>query len=976
MTQKPHQCENLEADVNRLLRLVEKEPSLKGQHDIAAIKACRNKAIAPRFEIVFAGTYSAGKSMLINALLGQDLLYSSTGHATGIECYIEYAKSSEEERVDLTFLSTSEVQEEVNDRCKTLKLQSVDITQEGAIKKLREQCEKITQEHKGSGKTEKEGEADGLLALLEGFEDNREYIDSSNNKTYGMEELNLSNKKAHDYACRGKNSAVLKGIKYYCHYPLLEDGNVLVDLPGIDAPVRRDAELTYRKVEDTNTSAVICVMKADQEGEAMQAEQKLTEAIRENSGIGDRVFYVFNRIDKTWRDPKLKQELDDLISEDFSNTRRGIYETSALLGFWASQLKNISESDDRWGLDTIFEAETSKGSDKVEGTPSFVLEFLDYCDSDKLPANKFTDIVRRKTQTKNEQYLEIINRYKTSIIEQLIQDSGIQEFSNAITRYLTEEKRPELFANLANDISELCNDLYQSYSEERRQWKKKPANIAEMTERDLLQLEKEVWEVGEAFYRQIEEQIQLLVRDTCEDFKQDFNNLHQKMQDNLTDLIENFSILDAFANTCRNHHHVTAPLVAVLGQAFYDIANGLENVLLKESEILIARFFQRLIKRVRKQQYYRQLRNLLGDDCEIVQELQNIEKIIIEGVKVLASAECVFYIVESPDLYDYEDSVWLYQFRETLQEASKSRDVKRMVEAEAPIRQLLEIDFQAKFKQTIEVDLGSKIIKMLNKYLLSMAENKRQSIWQQSAHARDNKRQTIEKEAQVKIDERNRKLKEIELKIAEYNQAVAGINSCLEAMRLDDCKLPTIPEDNSSLTSIFIDTNSVDSNNIPPQSASSFDSENDSSATQSYSETNPVQSDDSPEPGASANQLARPNYQAAQSESSKKLERGELVEGRVTKVTPDVVVVDLDGTVGLLHIKNVSEGFVKSLPDLFEEGQLIKVMIVTLEDDKGRISLSTKVLENYKGEILENREQVMADAKGRVPTARKKLPKP
>jgi replication fork clamp-binding protein CrfC len=179
------------------------------------------------------------------------------------------------------------------------------------------------------------------------------------NKTYGMDELGLSNKDAHDYARRGTNSAVLKRIKYYCHHPLLEDGNVLVDLPGIDAPVLRDAKLTYRKVEDTNTSAVICVMKADQEGEIETAEKKLIEAIRENSGIGDRVFYVFNRIDKTWRDPKLKQELDDLISEDFNNTRRGIYETSALLGFWASQLKNTSESD-RWGLDSILATETCK----------------------------------------------------------------------------------------------------------------------------------------------------------------------------------------------------------------------------------------------------------------------------------------------------------------------------------------------------------------------------------------------------------------------------------------------------------------------------------------------------------------------------------------------------------------------------------------------------------------------------------------
>ena len=972
MTQKPHQSENLKADVDRLLRLLDKEPSLKGQHNIAAIKTSRDKAIAPRFEIVFAGTYSAGKSMLINALLGQDLLYSSTGHATGIECYIEYAKSSGEERVELTFLSVSEVQEEVNDRSKTLKLQSVDITQEGAIEKLRQQCKKITGEHKGSGKTDQEDEADGLLALLDGFEANRKYIESKNN-TYGMEDLGLSNKKAHDYARRGINSAVLKRIKYYCHYPLLEDGNVLVDLPGIDAPVQRDAKLTYRKVEDTKTSAVIYVMKADQEGETETAEKELTRVIRENPGIGDRVFYVFNRIDKTWRDPKLKQELDDLIRENFSNTRREIHETSALLGFWASQLKNTSESD-RWGLDSIFKAETSKGSEGVEKTPSFVLEFLDYCDSDKLPVDKFTDIVRRKTQSKNEQYLEIINLYKTSIIEQLLQDSGIQEFSNAITRYLTEEKRPELFANLASDISELCNDLCEFYLEERRQWKNKPANIAEMTERDLTQIEKEVWEIGEAFYRQIEEEIQLLVMDTCEDFKQDFDNLHEKMQDHLTELIENFSILDAFANTCRNHRHVTAPLVAVLGQAFYDIANGLENILVKESETLIASFFQRLIKRVRDKKYYGQLRTLLGDDCDIIQELQDIKKIIIEGVKVLASAECVFYIIESPALYD-EDSVWIYQFRETLREASNSKNVKRMVDAEPSIRELLAQDFKAKFEQTIEVNLGSKIIKMLSKYLLSMAENKRQLIGQQSARARANKRQAIEKEAQAKIDNRNRNLREVEVKIAGYNQAVASINSCLEAMKLDDYKLPTIPEDNSSATSFFIDVNSVESNNIPPESASSLNSENDLSATPSYSETNLVESDDSQEPGASPSPLARPNHQAAQSESSQKLERGELVEGRVTKVTPDVVVVDLAGTFGLLHIKNVSEGFVKSLPDLFEEAQLIKVMIVTLNDDKGRISLSTKVLEIYKGEILENMEQVMTNAEARVPTARKKLPK-
>jgi GTP-binding protein EngB required for normal cell division len=35
------------------------------------------KAILPSFEIVFAGAFSAGKSMLVNALLEQELLYSA-----------------------------------------------------------------------------------------------------------------------------------------------------------------------------------------------------------------------------------------------------------------------------------------------------------------------------------------------------------------------------------------------------------------------------------------------------------------------------------------------------------------------------------------------------------------------------------------------------------------------------------------------------------------------------------------------------------------------------------------------------------------------------------------------------------------------------------------------------------------------------------------------------------------------------------
>ncbi|MCU0568946.1 MAG: 30S ribosomal protein S1, partial [Oculatellaceae cyanobacterium Prado106] len=58
---------------------------------------------------------------------------------------------------------------------------------------------------------------------------------------------------------------------------------------------------------------------------------------------------------------------------------------------------------------------------------------------------------------------------------------------------------------------------------------------------------------------------------------------------------------------------------------------------------------------------------------------------------------------------------------------------------------------------------------------------------------------------------------------------------------------------------------------------------------------------------------------------------------------------------------------------LFEPGQSIKALIVDLDEAKRRVSLSTKVLENYPGEMTEKMAEVMADAEIRAEKARKNL---
>ncbi|MEM9542177.1 MAG: hypothetical protein AAGA60_22130, partial [Cyanobacteria bacterium P01_E01_bin.42] len=72
-------CANLQEHTNILLQLLQQEPDLRTQQTTTAVESSLKKAIAPKFEIVFAGAFSAGKSMLINALLERELLYSAEG---------------------------------------------------------------------------------------------------------------------------------------------------------------------------------------------------------------------------------------------------------------------------------------------------------------------------------------------------------------------------------------------------------------------------------------------------------------------------------------------------------------------------------------------------------------------------------------------------------------------------------------------------------------------------------------------------------------------------------------------------------------------------------------------------------------------------------------------------------------------------------------------------------------------------------
>ena len=114
------------------------------------------------------------------------------------------------------------------------------------------------------------------------------------------------------------------------------------------------------------------------------------------------------------------------------------------------------------------------------------------------------------------------------------------------------------------------------------------------------------------------------------------------------------------------------------------------------------------------------------------------------------------------------------------------------------------------------------------------------------------------------------------------------------------------------------------------------------------------------------NKLLLSQRNLARASAIASLQEKELATGKVVKFQPYGVFVNLGGVTGLLHIKQVSQSRVESLEALFSRGEEIKVVVLEIDEYKNRISLSTKVLESYPGELLEKKELVMETASERL----------
>ncbi|MGE7623085.1 S1 domain-containing post-transcriptional regulator GSP13 [Viridibacillus sp. NPDC096237] len=73
---------------------------------------------------------------------------------------------------------------------------------------------------------------------------------------------------------------------------------------------------------------------------------------------------------------------------------------------------------------------------------------------------------------------------------------------------------------------------------------------------------------------------------------------------------------------------------------------------------------------------------------------------------------------------------------------------------------------------------------------------------------------------------------------------------------------------------------------------------------------------------------------------------GDVLTGKVTGIQPYGAFVALDeNTQGLVHISEITYGFVKNIADLLSVGQEVQVKVLEIDEHASKISLSIRALQ-------------------------------
>ena len=99
---------------------------------------------------------------------------------------------------------------------------------------------------------------------------------------------------------------------------------------------------------------------------------------------------------------------------------------------------------------------------------------------------------------------------------------------------------------------------------------------------------------------------------------------------------------------------------------------------------------------------------------------------------------------------------------------------------------------------------------------------------------------------------------------------------------------------------------------------------------------------------------------------AKKYEVGEVLSGKVTGIQPYGAFVALDEeTQGLVHISEITYGYVKDVSEFLSVGQEVEVKVLEVDDKAGKISLSIRALQD-RPPVLRKEEKPKKSLQARV----------
>ncbi|XP_015059624.1 30S ribosomal protein S1, chloroplastic-like [Solanum pennellii] len=111
----------------------------------------------------------------------------------------------------------------------------------------------------------------------------------------------------------------------------------------------------------------------------------------------------------------------------------------------------------------------------------------------------------------------------------------------------------------------------------------------------------------------------------------------------------------------------------------------------------------------------------------------------------------------------------------------------------------------------------------------------------------------------------------------------------------------------------------------------------------------------------------------AMADSQTQLGIGSVVLGTVQSLKPYGAFIDIGGVNGLLHVSQISHDRVSDISAILQPGDTLKVMILSHDRERGRVSLSTKKLEPTPGDMIRNPKLVFEKAEEMAQTFRQRI---